>query len=305
MACMRYMPYVLFLFVCAVWSVSFLLMKKGAVAFSPTAIGAWRVIGGAGALGLIWLATGRKDGLERKDCIPLGFVTIVGCAWPYSIQPWLIQRHGSAFVAMTVSFVPLMTVAVSAVWLRMYPTPRQLFGVGGALVCMAILMLDGLRRQIPLRDLGLAMTVPLGYALANNAIRRHLHQVPPLLITMLTLACAGVVLWPLSRNVPPPSAASGPEYQAAVISVAFLGVVGTGLATFVFNQLIRDHGPLFAGMTTNLVPLGAVLWGWLDREPVSLLQVVAVAGVLAMVAVVQYGAAAPPLRPPSHTHDGP
>lgn len=292
------MPYLLFLFVCAVWSVSFLLMKKGVLAFSPTAIGAWRVIGGAVALGFIWLATGRSVGVKRRDWIPLGFVTLVGCVWPYSIQPWLIQRHGSALVAMTVSFVPLMTVVVSALWLRLYPTQRQLVGIGGALVCLALLMWDGLQRQIPILDLGLAMTVPFGYALANSVIRRYLHHVPALVITLLTLACASAVLWPVSRNMPAPPPPSSASYQTALISVAFLGIVGTGLATFVFNQLIRDHGPLFAGMTTNLVPLGAVLWGWLDEERVSLFQWIAVFGVLAMVALVQYGAASPSARGP-------
>ncbi len=73
-----------------------------------------------------------------------------------------------------------------------------------------------------------------------------------------------------------------------------LGVLGTGLATYGFYRLIQRHGPLFAGMVTYLIPLGAVAWGWLDRERVTGLQVAALVGVLAMVLVVQYRAAAGP-----------
>jgi hypothetical protein len=55
-----------------------------------------------------------------------------------------------------------------------------------------------------------------------------------------------------------------------------------------FNRLIRERGPLFAGMSNNLVPVGAVIAGWLDAEPVSLLQTVALAGLVSMVALVQF-----------------
>ena len=70
-----------------------------------------------------------------------------------------------------------------------------------------------------------------------------------------------------------------------------LGVIGTGLATFWFNRLVQDHGPLFAGMVTNLVPIGAVLIGWLDREDISLRQAGALVGIVISVACVQFRAA--------------
>jgi hypothetical protein len=55
-----------------------------------------------------------------------------------------------------------------------------------------------------------------------------------------------------------------------------------------FNRLIRERGPLFAAMTTNLIPAGAVFSGWLDAERVTGLQMSALAGVVSMVALVQY-----------------
>ena len=83
------------------------------------------------------------------------------------------------------------------------------------------------------------------------------------------------------------SAAFGP----AVASLAFLGIVGTGLGTYMFNKLVVEHGPLFAGMVTYLVPVGALVWGWLDHETVTPLQLAALTGIFLMVGIVQYGAA--------------
>jgi hypothetical protein len=48
-------------------------------------------------------------------------------------------------------------------------------------------------------------------------------------------------------------------------------------------------------MTAYLIPLGAVAWGWLDQERVTATQVVALAGILVMVAVVQFNRS--PVRP--------
>lgn len=59
--------------------------------------------------------------------------------------------------------------------------------------------------------------------------------------------------------------------------------------SYVIFTLIQREGPLFAGMTAYLIPLGALAWGWYDDEEVTVLQVVAVLGILAMVALVQFG----------------
>jgi drug/metabolite transporter (DMT)-like permease len=288
------MPYVSFLFICLVWGASFILMKKAGVWFSPAAIGAWRVIEGAAILGLVCWRTRVPWRIGRRDLAALAFVVVLGFAWPFCIQPWLVIRDGSAFIAMMVSFTPLITIAASIPLLGVYPARRQLLGVLGALGFMALLMLDGIERQIPIMDLGLAMTVPFCYALTNIVVRRWLSHVPSLELSFVSLAAAGVLLLPLSFVIPfDRGAATGDDRILAIGSLVFLGIIGTGLTTFLFNRLIQHHGPLFAGMATNLVPIGALAWGWADHEQVTSPQIVALFGLVSMVTVVQFGAARP------------
>jgi drug/metabolite transporter (DMT)-like permease len=176
-------------------------------------------------------------------------------------------------------------------------------------------MLDGVQRSVPLSQLALALTVPLGYAAANTVIRKWLTHVTSVLLTGVSFVLTASVLAPFAWTMPGPDtsvtsvagtsvavtseavtsegmAAGSTTWRIAFWSLAVLAVVGTGVATYVFNHLVRRHGPLFAGMTTNVVPLGAVVWGWIDGEPISQSQFVAMLGILAMVSLVQYGGAA-------------
>jgi drug/metabolite transporter (DMT)-like permease len=287
------MPYVLFLLVCAIWGSSFILMKKATLVFSSLEVGAWRVASGALVLGLLWRLHGRGWPLARRDLGPLAFVVLVGYAWPYSIQPELVARHGSAFIGMTVSFVPLLTIAASVPLLGIYPSRRQVVGVLGGLACMLALLAEGLQRRIPPVDLLLAGSVPLNYALTNICIRRRLNQAPSLGLSFASLAATSLFLLPLACWTAGEAPRSQPAMPLAVASLAALGVLGTGLATYAFNKLIQDQGPLFAGMVTYLVPVGAMAWGWVDQETITWGQLVALAGILTMVFLVQYRAAGP------------
>ena len=52
--------------------------------------------------------------------------------------------------------------------------------------------------------------------------------------------------------------------------------------------LINNKGPLFAGMVTYVIPLGAIFWGMLDGEEITRTQLVAMTGLLFTVALVQW-----------------
>lgn len=285
------MPYVWFALICTIWGSSFILMKRALVCCSPLAIGTGRVVFGAVVLTLVWRSLGKPSAVRRRDLGVLFVVILTGFAWPYCLQPVLIGRHGSAFIGMTVGFTPLLTLMLGTVMLGSRPTSRQVIGVTGALLCLCVLMWDGWQRAVPTSDLALAFSVPFTYALANNWIRRSLSHIPSVELTLLCLAGCGGILLPLALAVPGPPEPTANDWLIGVSCLAALGVLGTGVATCLFTRLIQEQGPLFAAMVTNLVPLFAIGWGWADAETITLRQVLAMGGVLAMVLIVQYGSA--------------
>ena len=275
-------------------------MKKAGLAPGPVSIGAWRVISGAIVLAILWRLRTTRINITRRQVPHIAVVGLVGYSWPYAIQPYLVVRYGSGFIGMMVAFVPLLTILVSVPMLGVYPSRRQLVGVVGGIVCLAVVMADGLHRQVPPSALLLAVTVPLSYAIANTYIRRKLQGVSSLPLTAVALGFAGAVLLPMSlaTGLLEPFELAGPagpldqrDWIVAIAAILVLGVMCTGIGVFIFNKLVLDHGPLFAGMVTYLVPLGAVFWGGVDHEQITGSQLAALAGVLTMVAIVQYGAA--------------
>jgi len=304
------MPYLFFLFICFVWGSSFILMDRAAHALGPLAIGSGRLLIGSVVLAAYWWTTGRHMQIRRGDWGHILLVALLANAWPFVVLPLVMQQaneHG--YFGMLVSLVPLVTILASVPMLGIWPTRRQLVGVVGGLICLAGIVQDGSQRGIPLWLLALGLTVPTAYALGNTYIKWKLDHLPPLQISVLFLGFGGLMLLPL--NLSPPLLESlklaGPplpyDWTLAIGALAVLGIFSTGLAILMFVHLVKNQGPLFAGMVTYVIPLVALAWGQYDSEQLTTLQITAMAGVLAMVALVQWGAATAGKPQPEPTHE--
>jgi drug/metabolite transporter (DMT)-like permease len=282
------MHHLIFAIICLLWGSNFLLMKKALGSFGPITVGAGRVALGAAVVAVILLLRREAWPVRMRHVGHLCIVTVFSYVYPYTVQPYLINQSGSsAFVGMMVSLVPLCTILVSMPLLRIGPTPTQVAGVLGGLVCFCLVFYEGATvRHLTALDLALAAGVPIGYAAVNTYIKRFLHDLPAVPLTLASLGMAAMVLVPLGLAVEP--VRENAELPVSLAALLVIGPVGTGLATILFYKLIRDHGPLFAGMVTYIIPIVALLLGAADREQLTLMQVAALVGIFAMVALVQH-----------------
>jgi drug/metabolite transporter (DMT)-like permease len=211
-------------------------------------------------------------------------------------QPYVIaQGFGHSFFGVIVAGIPLLTILLSVPMLGVRPTGRQLVGVLGGLVCLWFVVEDGFDRGMSLWILALAFLVPLTGAFNNVYIKRTLPKASALPVTAAMLGSAGLMLLPLGFCRPALDALdlAGPAVPSggwqAYVYMLVLGVVATGLSTAAYFYMVFKEGPLFAGMTTYVVPMLALAWGQYDHESITLRQLLAMGGVLAMVALVQLG----------------
>jgi drug/metabolite transporter (DMT)-like permease len=292
------MPYLTFLFNCLIWGSSFILMDRAAQALGPLAIGTIRLLGGSLTLALWWAWTRPPVNIDRSDWKHIAIVAAMSNAWPFTVLPFVMaQADEHGYFGMMVSLVPLVTILASIPMLGIWPSLRQVVGVIGGLVCLGGVVLDGSQRGIAPGILALAVTVPTAYAVGNTYIKARLNHLEPLPLTVLLLGIAGLLLLPLQMfpDLIAEAGLVGPDesrgWALAIVSMILLAVLSTGLATLMFLRMVKYQGPLFAGMVTYVIPLVALAWGQYDSERLTTLQVTAIMGVLAMVALVQWRAA--------------
>ena len=283
------MPILLFAFIAFIWGSSFVLMAKAKDVFGSCTIASWRLLLGGGVLWLIWRVTRRGEPWPafKGHTVPLLLLGLGAYAIPYVIQPYFIAKTGSsALMGIFMSLLPLLTILVSIPMLRVRPTWRQILGVIGGLVCLVkLLNVSVTDHPISLTDMLLAAMVPFSYAIGNTYVKKRFHDRPPLALSADALGLGGIVLLPLSFFLDPVKEGNVP---LAVTSIALLGIASTGLCAWMFYKLVQKHGPLYAGMVAYVIPLVAVGWGYLfDGQRLSRGQIVAMFGIMAMVALVQ------------------
>jgi drug/metabolite transporter (DMT)-like permease len=285
-----------FIFCCFVWGSSFILLERVTHVFAPVEIGIWRMLSGAAVVGLFWWMRRGEFRLARRDWLYMLLAAVAFTAPPQVVQAYVLaQGYGHSFFGTMVAAIPLLTILVSVPMLGIVPTRRELIGVLGGLACMWLLVEDGVHRGMSAGLLALTFVVPLSSALSNTFIKWKLPHVPAAPLTTTLLVSASFALLPLQLSTPtlealhiagPPNATVTPT---AIVYLLLLGIIGSGVSTMVFIWMILKKGPLYAGMTTYVVPVLAILWGTVDSETISPRQMLAIVGVLTMVALVQTG----------------
>jgi drug/metabolite transporter (DMT)-like permease len=283
-----------FCFCCFVWGTSFILLERVTHVMGPVEIGIWRMLSGAVVVGACWWAKRDQYRMTLRDLVLIAIASLLFTAPPQVIQAYVLEQgFGHGFFGTMVAAIPLLTILVSVPMLGVRPTGRELFGVLGGLACIFLLVEEGVQRGMSPGLLALTMIIPLSSALGNTFFKWKLPHVPAAPLTTIMLVVAALALLPLqaaprlmtSLSIAAPT---GTTVSAdAVTYLLLLGIVGSGVSTMAYIWLVLKRGPLFAGMTTYVVPVIALLWGTLDHEAISGQQAMAIAGVLGMVALVQ------------------
>jgi drug/metabolite transporter (DMT)-like permease len=279
------MYYLMFTYISIVWGSSFILMKWAQYSYPAMSLATYRFLGAAAILFIFWLSGKRNKLFELKDLIHI-LVISAFTILPYAIQPYLIEKYGSAFIGMMVIFVPLLTILISIPLIKLFPKRREIAGVIGGLLFAWMIVHDGIQRQFTLLNVILAFSIPLFYTLANVYIKKYLNHTEPLNLSLSIMLISAVLLWPFAVYFE--DVKINEHFTSATIHLLILGIMGTGIPIIFFFSLIKHQGPLFAGMVTYVIPIGAIAWGLIDGEQISALQVISISGLLLMVALVQW-----------------
>ena len=263
----------LILFVLAlIWGSSFILIKKGLIGLNPFQLGSLRIIFCA----LFLLIVGFKNILT----IPLrkwkyiALTSLFGTFIPAYLFAIAQTEINSTVSSILNSLTPLNTLILGAIVFGLDFKRTQIFGVIVGLIGTMLLIFNGAIHN-PNQNYWYTILVLIAsvcYAMNVNFIKKYLSDLKPLTITVgnfLVMLFPALIVLSFTDFF---SVVQLEEVQHAMIFVAILGIIGTGIANVLFYKLIQISTPVFATSVTYLIPVVAFLWGILDNEMLTSLQ---------------------------------
>jgi drug/metabolite transporter (DMT)-like permease len=280
---------VLFIAMCVIWGIPYLLIKVAVEDFSPAALALGRTA--IGAVLLLPVAFARRQVwpvFTRWQ--PLLLYTVVEICVPWLLLGYAEQRLSSSLTGLLIAAVPL----IAAVLARVTGIGHEVLGsrrVIGLLMGFAgVGALVGF--EVGADDLWSILavaTVAVCYAVGPMILARSLSGLPGLGVVAASVGLAGLAYLPAGVASAPAAMPSA----AAIASVVVLGVVCTAAAFLIFFELIAEVGPARAVVITYVNPAVAVMLGVLVLD--EAFTVATLAGFVLIIAgsVLATGTSAP------------
>lgn len=251
-----------FLALAVIWGLSFLFIKEGVQALAPLQVVAGRMVIGAATL-LAFLAA-RRERLPRgiKTWGHLTVAATLNNLLPFSLFAYAEQRIPSALAGICNASAPLFAALVALAALPDERLTRRR-GLGLVLGFCGVLVVLGAWDGLAGRDRTgtlLALGGGLCYGVGFPYTRRFLTGTGN---SSLSLAAGQLLCGSAVLAVVTPVLTSAPARLPVlpVLSVAALGVLGTGVAYILNYGIIARAGATVAATVAYLMPVVSVLAG--------------------------------------------
>ncbi|SFS42774.1 DMT family transporter [Saccharopolyspora flava] len=244
------------------WGASFLLIKLGLEALSPTQIALGRIVLGALTLLAICAVRGLRTPGDRTLWRHVAVAAVFANALPWVLLGIGEQSVESGLAGVLNATTPLWTVLFGLLAGREALPPRRaaglLLGFLGVLVIFAPWQGSGMLGWGVLACVAASASYGIGFVYTGRFITGR--GTPPLALASMQLTAAigfSVLALPIDglRMVH--------WNPVALLAVLALGVVGTGIGFALNYRLIGDEGPTTASTVTYVMPVFSVLLGWL------------------------------------------
>ncbi|SJN15060.1 Permease of the drug/metabolite transporter (DMT) superfamily [Halomonas citrativorans] len=244
----------------SLWGLSFIFMRVASPEFGAIPLVLVRM--GVGALLLIpLLLSVHYLRLIWQHKGPLLLLGIMNHVLPFSLLALATTRLEAGFTSLINATTPIFTALLGALFFAT-PIQRQQY-LGLALALAGVYVLSANRLGFALGGDGWFIIAVLGatfcYGMAGNYSKTRLGHLPPRVLaagscamSALVLLIPGILLWP-----------SEPISSLAWGNAIALAVFSTTLAFLLYFGLLASAGATAASTVTFLVPVSALLWGYL------------------------------------------
>jgi drug/metabolite transporter (DMT)-like permease len=266
---MKLKDWVAFLSLTCIWGASFFWIKIAVREVDPLTLVAYRLA--FGLLGLILFFPIFKPRLprERRAWVSVAVLGITSSAIPWLFISWAETTIDSAIASVLNATVPLFTLVVAHLFLNDERiTGRRVMGLLLGFAGVMVLAQRSTGTGVPQATVrsvasyagkGAMLVATLSYAVGAVHARRHLGGVHALVQAFFSMVFSlALVLIAVSIFGEGPRLPARADTWAAL---SWLGILGAGIASFVFYRLLHSVGPTRASLVTYALPVVGVALG--------------------------------------------
>lgn len=270
------------------WGTSFMFTSIAVQTIDPLSIVFFRVVIGASVLTLAVYMRQKRLPFTTQAWLIFLLLGFVGNLLPFFVIAWGQQTIDSGVAGMIMAIMPLITMIlahylIEGETMNRYKFLGFLMGLGGVTLLLGPVFEGGMRALLS----GLAILVgAISYAV-NSVLVRKLPRFTPIVAGAGVLIAASIALLPFWLNHPSidPSQVS----LASMLSLIWLGIGPTGIATIILFTLIQRAGPTFVSTMNYLIPVVAFFCGVVIlSEPVGWSSLLALVIILSGIGLTRY-----------------
>ncbi len=264
------MSWILIVALSLIWGSSFMLIKNSLATFSAGQVGALRMLVAALIFSPFTIFVFRKIPLDKWKYVAIS--GLVGNLIPSFLFAFAQTSLSSSVTGILNALTPMFTLLIGIV---LFKTPLKMTQILGLLLgfigaCgLSLLKSDGNLGTVNLYVL-LVMAATICYGLSINVVRQYLGGVNPIYVAACALTTTAPFALAYLLTTDTTQIINHPNFTKSLLSLIILGTLGSAFALILFNKLVQISSAVQASMTTYLIPVVALFWGWYAGEIIGI-----------------------------------
>jgi drug/metabolite transporter (DMT)-like permease len=239
----------------AIWGSSFMFIKIATPEFGPiTLVGLRLLLAGSLFLPFLLMPKYLKQVQGHKKKIL--FLSLFNTAIPFTLFSYASLTSNSNMLAILNSSAALFTMVVAYFWINEQVSKKQVFGLIIGFIGIIVLV-NPFNAQTTLLASLACLLAAACYGIANVFIQKFATEVNKLVLIGWSLIIGGLIYLPYTILSFPEVTPS----KEAIMSLIWLGAVGTGLAFIGYIRLIEKIGAVRTSTVAYFLPVFGIIWG--------------------------------------------
>lgn len=212
----------------------------------------------------------------KKDLVSFSIVAICGNLAPAFLFTYAETGISSGLAGMLNSITPIFTILIALLIFKDKMSFRQFLGASIGSFGVGLLLYFGKKNSIQgeWSHIICVLGATLCYAISLSVIRyklRHYKSLDIAAIAFLLLLIPSTALFFTEDTIS--VFQNTPEIRKSFAAILILSIIGTALALFIFNTVIKNTSALFASSVTYFIPIVAVVFGFFFHEKITAPQI--------------------------------